>query len=89
MAGDTISLEGDDHPGEPLIQLVMRNGKQLESRPALSEIRARAARDLARLPEPLSRLQPDAAYPVEITQSVRRLASEFDRRLQQRERPAP
>jgi nicotinate phosphoribosyltransferase len=81
MAGDTISLEGDDHPGEPLIQLVMRNGKQLESRPALSEIRARAARDLARLPEPLSRLQPDAAYPVEITQSVRRLASEVDRRL--------
>jgi nicotinate phosphoribosyltransferase len=89
MAGDTISLDGDDEPGAPLIMPVMCNGKRLGPRPGLDEIRARAARDLARLPEPLSRLKPDADYPVEIAQSVRRLASEVDRRLHQGEGASP
>jgi nicotinate phosphoribosyltransferase len=89
MAGDTISLDGDDESGEPLIQPVMRNGKRLGPRPGLDEIRARTARDLARLPEPLRRLQADAAYRIEIAQSVRRLASEVDRRLHREEGALP
>jgi nicotinate phosphoribosyltransferase len=89
MEGDTISLDGDDESGEPLIQPVMRNGKRLGPRPGLDEIRARTARDLARLPEPLRRLQADAAYRIEIAQSVRRLASEVDRRLHREEGALP
>jgi nicotinate phosphoribosyltransferase len=89
MAGDTVSLEGDHQPGERLIRPVMRGGKRLEPRPGLDEIRARSARHLASLPEPLRQLQPDAAYPVEIAQSVRRLATGVDRRLHRGESALP
>jgi nicotinate phosphoribosyltransferase len=49
--------------------------------PSLAEIRDRAARDLARLPIPLQRLEPGYQYPVEIADSLVRLAAEFDRWL--------
>ena len=45
----------------PLIQPVMRDGRRLALSPTLAEIRARAAADLARLPEPLRRLEADGA----------------------------
>jgi nicotinate phosphoribosyltransferase len=83
MAGDTLSVEDDDQPGEPLIELVMRAGKPLEPRPTLDQIRAHAARELERLPEPLRRLEPDASYPVEVSEALRRLAAEVDGRMAQ------
>jgi nicotinate phosphoribosyltransferase len=83
MAGDTLSVEDDDQPGEPLIELVMRAGKPLEPRPTLDQIRAHAARELERLPEPLRRLEPDASYPVEVSDVLRRLAAEVDGRMAQ------
>src|SRR4249919_3428141 len=42
MAGDVISLESDEHHGEPLIQPVMRGGQRIAPSPLLAEIRARA-----------------------------------------------
>src|SRR6266568_6285786 len=81
MIGDVLSLEDDDRSGEPLIELVMQAGKRLEPWPTLAEIRARAAQDLAHLPEPLRRLEPDASYPVEVSEALRRLAAEVDGRL--------
>jgi nicotinate phosphoribosyltransferase len=81
MAGDILSVEDDDRSGEPLIELVMQAGKCLEQSPTLAEIRARAARDLERLPEPLRRLEPDASYPVEVSDALRRLAAEVDGRM--------
>jgi len=81
MAGDALSVEDDDCPGEPLIELVMQAGKSLEPRPTLDQIRARAARELARLPEPLRRLEPDASYPVEVSDALRHLAAEVDGRM--------
>jgi nicotinate phosphoribosyltransferase len=83
MAGDILSLEHDDQPGERLIELVMQGGKRLKPAPTLAEIRARAARDLERLPEPLRRLEPGASYPVEVSEALRRLAAEVDGRMQQ------
>jgi nicotinate phosphoribosyltransferase len=83
MAGDTLSVENDDQPGEPLIELVMRAGKPLEPRPTLDQIRTHAARELERLPEPLRRLEPDASYPVEVSDALRRLAAEVDGRMAQ------
>ena len=83
MAGDILSLENDDQPGEPLIELVMQGGKRLKPAPTLAEIRARAARDLGRLPEPLRRLEPGASYPVEVSEALRRLAVEVDGRMAQ------
>ncbi len=85
MAGDILSLENDDRAGEPLIELVMQGGKRLKPAPTLAEMRARAARDLERLPEPLRRLEPGASYPVEVSEALRRLAAEVDGRVAQQQ----
>jgi nicotinate phosphoribosyltransferase len=81
MAGDVLSLESDEHPGEPLLVPVMRAGRALEPRPTLDEARTRCAHDLARLPEPLLRLDGGPDYPVEIAPELEGLAEEVDRRL--------
>jgi len=83
MCADVLSLESDRQEGDPLLALVMQGGKRLAPSPALSEVRARAARELARLPEPLRRLEGAAPYPVEIGETLRRLAGDVDRRLQE------
>jgi nicotinate phosphoribosyltransferase len=81
MVGDVISVEGDRQAGEPLIEQVMRGGRRVAPSPTLADIRARAARDLARLPEPLRRLEPQASYPVQVAEALSRLAHEVDLRL--------
>jgi nicotinate phosphoribosyltransferase len=85
MAGDVLSLEDDDQPGERMLEPVMQGGRRLKGPESLAEIRARAAANLARLPEPLSRLDPGASYPVKVADRLTRLAAEVDRRLMQRE----
>ncbi len=85
MAGDVLSLESDPHAGEPLIELVMKNGRRVGSNPTLAKIRAQAAHDLERLPEPLRDLVPGATCPVEVADALMRLATEVDNRLAQRE----
>ena len=80
MAGDEVGLEGEGRHGEPLLQMVMRQGRRVGPAPAIAELRARAAEDLARLPEPLRQLQA-AAYPVAVSPGLRSLADEVDRRL--------
>jgi len=83
IVGDVLSLESDPQPGEPLLQLVMRDGRQAGAVPKLAESRERAARDLARLPEALRRLEPGWTYPVEVAGALKRLASEVDTRVPQ------
>ena len=86
MAGDVIALENDKEVGEPLIQLVMQGGRRIAAPPSLGDMRARAARELERLPGPLRRLEPGAAYPVEVAQPLVQLGVEVDNRLAHRER---
>jgi nicotinate phosphoribosyltransferase len=81
MAADVLSVESDEHNGEPLIEPVMQGGKRLAPSPPLATLRERAARDLARLPESLQRLQPGATYPVQIGERLLRLMDEVDVRL--------
>jgi nicotinate phosphoribosyltransferase len=85
MVSDLLSLEtsapAGAHDGEPLVRLVMQNGKRLATAPSLHDIRAHSKREFERLPEPLRRLDPAAAYPVEVAQGLRDLADEVDRRL--------
>ena len=81
MAGDTLSVEDDDHPGMPLLQPVMRGGKRTDPPPALADVRAHAARQLEQLPESLRRLEPGASYRVEVAAKLAKLAAEVDRRL--------
>ena len=86
MAGDTLSVENDDKPGERLIHQVMQAGKRLGPQPTLSEIRARAARQLELLPEPLHKLEPDATYRVGVGEALIDLAAELDRHLREQGR---
>jgi nicotinate phosphoribosyltransferase len=80
IASDLVTIEGETHAGEPLIQPVVRNGRRLDVPESLSDIRARAARELARLPEACRRLDRRADYPVEIGASLAELAADVDRR---------
>jgi nicotinate phosphoribosyltransferase len=89
MRGDILSVEEDHQPGEPLIQAVMRNGRRFQPQPTLAEMRACAASDFERLPEPLRRLEPGATYPVQVTERLGRLATEVDQRLAQQEGTRP
>lgn len=77
MRGDVLSLEDDKQDGEALIVPVMRGGKRLGMQ-SLAQIRERAKRDLARLPEPLRRLEPGIIYPVEISAKLKALATGMD-----------
>ena len=86
MASDLLALETPSrevakHGGEPLVRLVMQNGKRLAPAPSLHDIRAHSKREFERLPQPLRRLEPAASYPVEVAKALRELAEEVDRRL--------
>ena len=81
MAGDVVSLEDDPQTGEPLLHLVMREGRRVAPPPTLAECRTRARRDLARLPKPLRGLESGATYPVEAADALRRLVAEVDSRV--------
>jgi nicotinate phosphoribosyltransferase len=95
MAGDRIALDraasapaaaktADAAGEESLLHCVMRNGRRLAPSPSLDEIRARAKRELERLPENLRRLEPGANYPVEVGEDLIKLAEEVDSRARQR-----
>jgi nicotinate phosphoribosyltransferase len=83
MFGDVLSVESDTQSGEPLLELVLRDGRRIASSPSLEDSRARAAREPEQLPDPLRRLEPGAQYLVEVTDAVKRLAAEVDHRLAQ------
>jgi nicotinate phosphoribosyltransferase len=74
ILADTLSIAGDDRPGEPLLALAMKGGKRLAPSPALDEVRAHAARSLEQLPEPLRQLDRGATFPVEVAQPLRQLS---------------
>ena len=78
MVGDLLTIEGDLHEGEPLVQPVMRAGRRLAGLPTLEGARAHAAAELAKLPDALRRLE-SFSYRVEIAPALRRLAAEVDR----------
>ena len=63
----------------------MKDGQRVKPTPTLAEIRTRAAHDLERLPEPLRDLALGETCPVEVADSLVRLATEVDNRLAQRE----
>jgi nicotinate phosphoribosyltransferase len=78
MTQDILTVETDRRGGLALIVPVMKDGKGLPQR-SLDETRAHAAHELARLPEPLRRLELGATYPVTVAQALHDLAAEADR----------
>ena len=79
LGRDLVSLAKDRQEGEALLCPAMRGGQCLSDNPDLAAARNHAKDQLARLPEPLARLEP-YTYPVEIGASLRELAAELDRR---------
>jgi nicotinate phosphoribosyltransferase len=79
MASDIVTVESDHRQGEPLIKPVMHGGRRLEEGATLADIRSHAAANLARLPEPLRKLQEPYAYQVEISGALHELAEQVDR----------
>jgi nicotinate phosphoribosyltransferase len=79
LGRDLVSLAKDRQEGEALLCPAMRGGQFLSDNPDLAAARNHAKDQLARLPEPLARLEP-YTYPVEIGASLRELAAELDRR---------
>ena len=82
MAGDTLALDNESMEGEPLMKTFMRQGKRCRPTVSLGEIRERAAQELNQLPEPLRSLQQDSPYPVEISNTIKKLAESLDRKNQ-------
>lgn len=78
LAGDVLTLEGDSQAGEPLLEPVMKGGRPLGAAPALSQIRDRAAAELARLPDALRSLSPATTYPVTVSSRLVGLAAIAD-----------
>ena len=64
-------------PGATGVRDVTRR-KQLEAERESLLQRERAARDLARLPEPLRRLEAGVVYPVQISAKLKALVVEMD-----------
>jgi nicotinate phosphoribosyltransferase len=79
MGGDILSLESDTQTGEKLIVPVMRKGKRIAAAPSLGEIRERATRELARLPDALRRLEKAEDYTVKVSDKLKALAAQVDK----------
>jgi nicotinate phosphoribosyltransferase len=75
MSGDILSLENDSQKGDRLVGPVMRAGKRIAPAPSLFQIREHAARELARLPEWLRRLEKSEDYPVRLSEKLKVLAA--------------
>jgi nicotinate phosphoribosyltransferase len=78
---DIVTTHDDQLPGEPLLQLVMKNGRRLAHPPGLAELRRHAAAQLGQLPEPLRALETVPAYDVRISPALQSLVQTVDRGL--------
>ena len=69
---DVLSRDAETLAGRPLLETVMREGERTGAgRATLADARARAAAELARLPEPVRALAPARPpYPVEISPAL-------------------
>jgi nicotinate phosphoribosyltransferase len=75
-AGDTIGRADEALEGAPLLEVVMRGGRRLETGiVSLDEARAHAIQSVARLPERIRRLAPaDPPYPVAVSPALEDLS---------------
>ena len=74
MSSDILSTHDDEQDGEPLIQLVMRQGRRIRAPRTLGDIRAHARQQLGRLPL-------TSSYTVVVADGLKQLAASVDRRL--------
>ena len=78
MAHDIVAAHDDVHPGEPKLQPFMKGGRRTAVAEPLVKTRERTRAQLAALPQSLRGLDKADAFPVEIAESLRRLAQIAD-----------
>jgi nicotinate phosphoribosyltransferase len=78
LARDTVALETEHAPGEPLLREVMRAGRRCVALPDLEEARAHCKAQLEALPSEQRSLAAARPYPVVISDGVRALAERVD-----------
>jgi nicotinate phosphoribosyltransferase len=85
FARDILARHDESFPGEPLLTPMMRRGQHTSAgRATLADARARAAAELARLPETLRELSPaPRPYPVEISPRLAADRQSLQRSLEQ------
>jgi len=82
LAGDLLALDGEDAPGVPLLEPVLRAGARVAAAPALDALRDRAQAQMAMLPAALRTLGRATPYPVTVSPSLRALAAKVDAQTQ-------
>lgn len=81
LARDIVTTLDDQQAGEPLLQPVMKEGRNLAHQLKLTELRQHAAAQLARLPEAMRRLECVPPYEIRIAEALQRLAQAVDREV--------
>lgn len=79
LAGDTLTVVGDEQAGRPLLEPVFRDGAWIGTQPGLDAIRARAQTQLEGLTDELRAVDRHADYPVRIAPALERMAEQVDR----------
>ncbi len=74
---DIIALEEEILDGEPLLEKVMENGRRLQEKEKITEIRKRTLENLARLPKKYKSINNYEAYPVEISTKLKILIEDL------------
>lgn len=78
MKEDILTLDADSREGKALLVPVMQEGRRIEKKRALSDIRKTTLENYESLPDNLKRLDP-APYSVEISRMLVELAEKVDR----------
>jgi nicotinate phosphoribosyltransferase len=83
---DVIACEGEDFPdGEPLLRCVMHHGKRVEAGIDVAEVRARALREMEKIPPGCHNLENPDRYPVSFSERLESLL----RLVRKRMKPGP
>ncbi|PTN11617.1 nicotinate phosphoribosyltransferase [Nitrosomonas aestuarii] len=82
MMGDVVALEENDlQSGDPLIKPVMIEGRRVQDKMSLHDIRKKTLKSYANLPKRLTTLDNASIYPVRISEAIHRLADQMDTEL--------
>jgi nicotinate phosphoribosyltransferase len=81
LVHDIVTTLDDQQAGEPLLQPVMKEGRNLADQPKLTELRQRAAAQLSRLPDAMRTLESVPPYEVRIAEALQQLAQGVDREV--------
>ncbi len=82
---DIIALADEESIGEPLLHMVMQNGKIVQSLPNLENIREAASTNLAKLPASYKKLTDAPTYPVEISPALASLVEKVKLKIKDAE----